>query len=95
MVGYSAYNRRLKLIDSLSYSWKELANVDDPKFKLLPGATVPLMIYLSAPSTQNTTNKDSNIAEFCKVGHWSESMEQLYLKMGVEHAYTVTIRFED
>ena len=90
-VGGLGYNAKLKLVDSLHYTWKELTNINIKNFKILDN-TLPLLTFTSAIGKKFTNYKGD--FEFCRINNEIIPYQDWYIKLGIEHFYIFIVRFE-
>ncbi len=91
IVGGLGYNAKLKLFDTLHYSWKELTNINKRDFSIT-GTSLPLLTYTS-PIGEKFTNHPGNF-EFCRINNELIPFQDWYTKLGIEHFFIFTLRFE-
>jgi hypothetical protein len=83
---------KLKLIDSLQYSWKSITDIAKQGFKINADSTLHLLTYTSAIG-QQFANYAGGI-EFCRINDEYIPFREWYDKLGVEHYFIFSLRFE-
>ena len=81
-IGGLGYNAKLKLVDSLHYSWKPLTDINKANFKIT-GTSLPLLAFTSAIG-EKFTNYPGNF-EFCRINNEYIPYKDWYKKLGIEH----------
>jgi hypothetical protein len=83
---------KLKLIDSVEYSWKSITDISKKGFKINTNSTLQLLSYTCAIGEK--FSNDADAFEFCRINDEKIPFTQWYNELGVEHFFIFSLRFE-
>lgn len=86
---------KLRLHPRISYSWKDVYNLEKKRRPLRPGQSFPLLVYTSPVSFEHSRYKIPGSSEFCDVSGEKIPPENWYKELGIQHFFLFSIHLKE